>query len=271
MSDLELRITTPKVPYIDWAEERAKLKKAVEARLEKFKGIKYSEDEINLAKADRALLNRFAKALDERRKDIKRVYEAPIKQFTVEANEIIGLINNTNANIDKQIKDYEERKRIEKLSVCREIFEELIGDLGGFVSYEQIANERWLNATYTLAKVKEDISKKIEQIRNELITINALKSEDEATLKAFYFKTLSLADALIEHERLKEMRQKLQQDTSQNSSQEAKEETPDVAEPSVDEPTYTIAFEITATSTQLKALKAFFVENGIKYRKFIDE
>lgn len=159
-------------------------------------------------------------------------------------------------------------------NAINEIYAEIIGNLKDFVSLERIADPRWLNMTYPLSAVKADLAKKIEQINNELKTINALKSEDDATLKAYYFRTLSLADALVENERLKEIRNKI------NAVKVAEhEQAEDILieqaqvieneESKTTEVTYTISFEITATSNQLKDLKEFFIANKIQYRKII--
>lgn len=273
MSDLQLNIITPKVPDLEWAEERTRLAVAVKNRLAKYEGIKYTDETISQAKTDRAALNRFCKALDDRRKEIKAIYESPIKKFTAEVNEITNSIIKINDNIDAQIKDFEERKRAEKLEKIISVYSEIIGDLKDFVTYEKIADPRYLNATFALAAIREDLSKKIGQIRNELKTINALKSEDDATLKAFYFKTLNLSDALMENERLKEMRSKIQ-----SAEPKKEEEKPKTIEDTyltvkesdvcIGEKTYSLRFEVVdVTSEQLRILKDFFITNGIIYKK----
>jgi len=47
------------------------LKQELAVRLDKYRNLVYSEDSIKEAKADRATLNKFKKAIEERRKEIK--------------------------------------------------------------------------------------------------------------------------------------------------------------------------------------------------------
>ena len=109
-----------------------------------------------------------------------------------------------------------------------------------------------------------------------ITAIEALHSEDEATLKAYYFRTLDLGAALMEHDRLKterariaEMQARKEAEAKARAEAEAKSTTPvTVAEPIPETPALTtLDFRVEATVEQLKALRDFLISNNIKFYK----
>ena len=124
-------------------------------------------------------------------------------------------------------------------------------------------NPKWLNASTSIKSIKADIDKIIENAYNALAAIEALKSEDEAVLKAFYFRTLDLSGALVENERLRAERARI-------AELKAKQEEQVSVEVKAEEPVAvsgikTVKFAVEATTEQLKALSQFLKENKIKY------
>ena len=114
--------------------------------------------------------------------------------------------------IGEQIVAFEEEKRAKKRAELLEYFHETIGDeYDGLVSFEQIFNPKWLNASYSIKNAFADIDNAFSNIRNSLVAIDGLKSEDSTTLKAFFFRTLDLGKTLMENERLKEERARIRE------------------------------------------------------------
>ena len=62
---------------------------------------------------------------------------------------MIGIVNQAVANIDTQIKGYEEAVRQEKLEKVKEIYQKTIGDLDRAVPFEKIYKDSWLNVSTT--------------------------------------------------------------------------------------------------------------------------
>ena len=65
-------------------------------------------------------------------------------------------------------------------------FASVIGEFDGLIPYERIHNPKWLNVSVRMPAVQADIDKVIENARNAVVAIEALHSEDEETLKAYY-------------------------------------------------------------------------------------
>ena len=64
----------PGVAVIDNFEE---LKQALQQRLEEYKTLAYNQDSVKAAKKDKATLNKLKKAIDDKRKEIKKAYMQP--------------------------------------------------------------------------------------------------------------------------------------------------------------------------------------------------
>lgn len=246
------------------------LLESVKKELLKYKGIIYDESSISLAKDDRAKLRKFEDDLNSERIRIKKVYEQPYNRFKAEVDEVIAVVNKVTVEIDTQVKDYERIAKDKKLCELKDYFNSLIGELAQFVPYEKIHKDNWLNVSVSLAKAQKEIEEIIEQIKKDLLTIEALNSEDETTVKSYYFRSLRLSDAIIEQKRLATEKQRIlaSQTKQEATAPIAEKKAESVAqEPVTEEAIYEIGFKVYATGTQLKALSKFLNDNNIKYSK----
>ena len=100
--------------------------------------------------------------------------------------------------IDSQIKGYEEEKKQKKLEEVKALFEKLkdaAGEELEFVGFEQIFEDKFLNASLSLKMVETVISNKFNSIKCNLKTIADLKEYSfEAT--EVYKETLNLNETL---------------------------------------------------------------------------
>ena len=254
------------------------LKKALEERLKLYRNLIYTEEQIVEAKKDRARLNAFAKALNDERVRIKRVYEKPIEKFKAEIDEFIALVDEASSKIDAQVKEYEEKKKEQKKTEIKEYFDTVIGEFKELVSFEKIFSEKWLNASALIKNIKLEIDAIIGDIKSSIKVIDDLENCDRDYIKATYFRTLNLQTALAEHQRLKEKKERLAQ-----LSVSAKEEKPEpkvetkqpepvvVQFPTVEIPPteehFVVKFGVKVTKGQLEKLKKFLIENKIEYFK----
>lgn len=264
------------LPPVRWNYEE--LKGQLVAALENYKGRIYTEETISEAKKDRAGLNKLAAAIDTRRKEMKARYLAPYEEFEAQAVELTGLVKQQAAEIDAQVKAFDEARKAEKLEHIRTMYAAVMGDLAALVPYERLHNPRWLNVTYSMSTIEEEIVEKAEDIRAALASIDGLGLADDmaARVKRIYLERLDLAAALAEKDRIERERQAL---AAYESAQKAEPEKPaeqqTVAQPPepAEKPTtavpamYTVDFRVWATAEQLAALKTFLVDNDVKYGK----
>lgn len=271
-NELTLKLATPieKLVPAMIAFNNAELMEGVRARLVAYQGKTYDADSIAEAKTDRATLNKFSKALNEERLRIKKIYTMPLDKFTNEINEVIKVVDSVTATIDAQVKVYETDCKERKLAEIKAYFAEVFPtELSAFISYEKIHQHEWLNASKSMAAIKKEIDAAIAKIQTELVTIEALGG-DTVSIKQKYFEDLSLANAITEHKRIEAEKERIQAQMAAQAQQaaEVKQEAPaPVNEPVEDEKTFTLAFKVTGTATQLNALKAFMNENKIKFER----
>lgn len=267
-NELTLALETPVEDLIPKmiAFNNTELLAAVEEMLTGYRGIIYDEKSIGVAKADRAQLNAFSKALNDERIRIGKVYNTPYDKFKAQVDEVIDKVKDAMSEIDKQIKAFEEERQQKKQNEIIEYYKSVIGEFSGLIPYERVHQAKWLNASVNIKSVKAEIDKIIENARNALVAIHALGSQDEEYLKVFYFRTLDLSAALLENEKLKQEREAAAAVQTQKEG-----EQPSVAEAAVKPVSsqaklQTVKFAVTGTVEQLKALQHYLKENKLDYK-----
>ena len=285
MAQMELEIYSPKsdnefLQAIDF--NYMELKTAINKSIKKYKGLTYTEDTIKTAKEDRAKLNKFKNALDDKRKDVKNLCLKPYQNFDTRIKELISLIEKPVLEIDCQIKTFEEKRKMEKKAILEEFFDDDIDDLKDLVSFEKIFNPRWLNATFSTQNAFMEIDAHVQKIRKDLETIEALKTDCEAELKSIYFRSLNLGDALKENEIRKQEKAKVEERERLKAQKEVEQKQIGLAsgQPQLEQMTqpeqeplhnedseelHEVKFKVTATIQQFQLLKQFFLENNITF------
>lgn len=253
---MELRISEYSMPTtIDFNFEE--IKSELSEKVQLYKSLVYSENEIKNAKADKSALNKLKKALDDERKRQEKEYLAPFNVFKNRINELIALIDEPIALIDAQIKAFDENRKNEKRVDILKLFNDT--HFPDWVDFEMIQDPRWLNATYSMQQVQDDLSAKAYQILCDMRTLNELpdfgfEAQEE------YKRTLDLNKAISEGKRLAEIQKR-------KNAESAPETVEQIAEaPKAEELRYWIKFEVLVTVDEAKALKAYLKERKIQIR-----
>lgn len=207
---MELIIYAPKedgfIKSIDWNFDD--LKKEITEKAGEYMNLVYSDDQIKEAKKDRAELNKFKKALDDKRKDVKSQVMNPYIAFETQIKELIGIVNKAVDNIDSQVKGYEEGLKQKKEELCRKLYEKHIGDLNRIIPYEKVFNPKWLNKTYPEKAIIEDIQSLYKRVDQDLKVINTDSSKYVFEMKEEYLKEYDMAAAVSLKQRLEETERK---------------------------------------------------------------
>lgn len=275
---MELKIYNPSeesgfLKAIEWNYEE--LKAELSQKLEDYKGLVYTEEQIKEAKADRAKLNALATAIDSKRKEIKKQCLQPYEAFEAQIKDLLALIKEPVSLIDTQIKDFEEEKKKKKLEEVKALFEKLkdaAGEELEFVDFEQIFEEKFLNASISLKMVETVISNKFNSIKCNLKTIADLKEYSfEAT--EVYKETLNLNEALEKSKYMVDIAEKKKTEEErkeQEKNEEIKEVVPDLQEaeePATDVKREWTKFEAYLSVEEAKMLASWLKLNNIKIRR----
>ena len=129
----------------------------------------------------------------------------PFNVFKAQVNEIISIIDKPILMIDGQVKEYEESQKAEKRKMI-----ELIFDSTGhpeWLKFEQIFNQKWLNASTTQKAITEEIDFIISTVNNCIATLEILPEFSFEAIEV-YKSTLDINKAVEEGKRLAEIQKK---------------------------------------------------------------
>lgn len=265
---MELMVKPYKLPEVIEANFD-ELKAGIQERARQYEMSLYSEDQIKLAKADRASLNKLKKALNDERIRMEKEYMIPFTEFKSRINEIISIIDKPIAAIDTQIKDYEEKQKNEKEVAIRQYMSSYV--LPYDIPINMIWNPKWLLSTISLKAAYAEVDAKVEQVAEDLETLEALE-EYQAEAIRWYSETLDLRGALNYIRQLKDQKaaaERIEQERKNKQEQKQPEIMPDMKpeqEPPKKPESQWIKFEALLTVEQAKALKAFFEYHKIEYK-----
>lgn len=179
----------------------------VAEKLEQYKGRAYTPDTIRGARADRAALNKLRDAVAEARRSKKEEYLKPFHQFEAQCKEIEGMIADTGAAIDSQIKAFEAEEAAKKRESIQLYYDGVIGGLRQYLPFDSLWNDRWQNKTYSMKMIQEEIDRNIEIVTADLNTIRRDCGIDAEACIAEYLATQhNLNRALDKHHQLEELR-----------------------------------------------------------------
>lgn len=262
---------TQPLPPIQW--NYAEVKAWVEDGLAAYKGRVYTEETVTDAKKDRASLNKLAEAIDSKRKEMKATYLAPYELFDKQAKELTAMIKECSAEIDAQVKNFDDvRKQEKRQKIETELYAPMIGNLAALVPYDRLHNPKWLNVTTSVSTISSELGQAIDRITSGLASIDTLNLQPDIAerVKSVFLKNYDLAAALAERERIEKEREELARYEAAQREQNARdaaappvEEQP-AAQPTAAEQMHDVTFRIRVTTAQLKALGAFMKENNIR-------
>lgn len=309
MPDLEFKLTTDLTPIkqtaltANFEEVEAQLREL----LTPYEKMILSEDDIQEGKSLLARIRKVEKTIDDYRKSVKRDFTAPLTVFEEKCRKLTSVCLESETNLSEQIKKYTEQKRREKLDALREFFGGNVGELAPYLTFEQIENPKWGNATYSIEQAQRDITSAFEAFGDGVEAIRGLGSEFEASLLTAYAKNHDLAAVmkmngeLLETKRREEARREAEEASRREAEaariaaeeevrrvneaaakkmaeQAAKFKLDDDPAPAPEtavvsapdrpkENVYTLAFRIHATRSQLVELRAAFDRIGIAFEK----
>lgn len=287
MEELKLQITqTPGNIECNFDE----LKETLADHLKIYEEMPVSLENKAERKKDLAMLRKVKKAVSDRRSEVKRQWLEPYNVFDTQVRELLGLIDRPVAVIDDQIKELESRERMKKLEEIKSLFGDMAADYTDWLTLEMIFDEKWLNATTSMKKVKEELTGKILEIGNALIMLNMSVSEVKLEAIERYKSDLNLQSAMmyinqyeaqrariLEAEREREMERARQEARAQVAreqqvKEEARKEVMDnITQPITDEvvknANVTAMYTISATDEQIVELEMAMDSLGITYER----
>lgn len=255
------------------------MKAELSEKLTYYNALVVTSDSIKDAKNDKAKLNKLIKAVEDKRKDVKKACLAPYEQFEKQCKEITAMIQHPILAIDTQIKAFDDLEQQQKWVEIEAYYKAEVKELETIAPLDKIVSQKWKNKTESLETVCNGIGDTLDRIRGELETISTLHSPYEQQIKDVYLNDYNLSRALQEQKRLEEQKRQIeameakkaaQQQTAIKSAPQPTAppvvEAPAASEPpTYSEPLYSAAFKVSGTKAQLQALAAFMKKYNINY------
>lgn len=196
------------------------LKAEITAKVSYYELLTYTEDQIAEAKKDKAALNKLKKALNDERIRLEREYMKPFDTFKSQVKELCTLIDKPVALIDEQIKNVEEEAKNNKRLEIGSYF--TTTDHPEWLKMTAIWNDKWLNASYKMKDVQDEIDMAVAMINGNVKTLESLEFGFEAL--DVYKRTLDMNKAISEGQRLAELQKA--KEAAKKAQEEQKEPQP---------------------------------------------
>ncbi len=267
----------------------AEVKEWLTQELAPYESMIVTEESIASAKTLRANIRKVADSINQQKISVKKAWLAPFTTFEGESKELYDLCQKSVTNLDVQIKNMENAKREEKLARLKTVFDENAVGITDYVTWDSIVSPKWGNASASEKAAAEEIVTILRQVREDLDTIRSLNSEWEEALLDEYAATHNVRDAIQKENALKArkaaeearkaaaVQEHFDEPKAAQDEPDAPVETPATFAPppvvpvGYEEPTkpklYRLEFAVDVTMEQAHALKAFFTQNHIEYRK----
>lgn len=277
----------------------------LQEKMAEYDGAVFTDETMDIAKRERASLRKLKSQMDDERKKVKNAWMAPYTEFEAQAKELLELVDKPVTAIDKQVKEYEEKKKQDKLETCKKIYSEEIGNMAEILSFERIFDSKWLNATTTLKSIHEDISSITERTRAQIETIKLMNSDAVEKALEIYHNTLDMTQAVahinryeatkreveererkhreaeeqrkleVERERIREeerarirQEEEIKQAAKQEAVEELKEVSVEIKESNVILPeSKTVLYAVTGTKEELEELEVTMTSLGICFER----
>ena len=193
----EMMIITRQAPGVASFENFEEIKSYLAEQLASYRNLVYTEDNLKLAKADKAKLNKLKKALDERRKEIKKIYMEPYLILEGQIKELTAMIDEPLAEIKAFTDRMEEERKAQRRTEIKQYYDTVSAPLGELADLlfesEAFIDKKWLNAS-TKPKVWQDgVREKVAQASADLSTIQQTGGSQTPALIDRYMESMDMA------------------------------------------------------------------------------
>lgn len=249
------------------------IKETLAAQMDLYKDAQFSEDTKKDAKKEVAALRNMKKAIDEKRKEVKKQCLVPYEDFEVKCKELQGLIDQPINLISCQITAFEEKRIYKKRERIKEIFQEVFE--GSEIPLEKVYNHKWENSTYSIPKIQKELEDMAVKIAMEMKTIESLRTDCTEDAKEIYLNSLDLTEAISyvnEYEETKqkvlekekEKRTAVPEPVPQTVSDEIVQQAANSAEvPFVQPNTRKVVYTVVATDSEIEQIETYLNSIGI--------
>lgn len=196
---VEPNVTIEKVGEI--TNNILEVKNSAERLKDYYSSLIISEDNLNLAKSEKANVRKIKEQVADYRKKTVAEFKKPIEEFEELAKETEKILKESYELIDTQCNAFDERKKDEARETLKQYFDELrkVKNIS-FILYENMNQKVGLSDITSSGNVSKkkytEIDEYIETIEQDLTTIETMENSNEILVE--YMKDRNLARSIAE-------------------------------------------------------------------------
>ena len=220
-------------------------------------------------------LDEFYKILgvdkDATYEEIKKAYNQPYELFEKASKRVTAVLSEARENLWSQVTKAEDEKKAVKKTKLLSLWESLNKEtIGGYRTFEQIFNPKWLNKTVSIDSAFEEMQEIFKIQCADVSAIVALKSEFQVSLLEYYKDGHSLIEVITYNNRLQAQKQaqieREEQSRINNQTIATNENLPQNNEFEKEaEEIRRVEFWVEGTPDKIKQLGQYIRDNGLKY------
>lgn len=151
------------VPEITVAHED-ELANTIKQYANKYDGLVVTEETLADSKKVRAELNKLSKAINDRRKEIKRNYDQPLKEFEAKVKQWDSDLHHVMDGLDAGIHEMQEREVVQRTKKVQETIAEMAPNYGVDVSEIELRTN-WLTKSISKKKLINEIAGEMKFVK----------------------------------------------------------------------------------------------------------
>ena len=266
-----------KAPEITVANED-ELANAIKQYAKKYDGLVVTEETLADSKKARADLNKLSKALNDRRKEIKRNYNAPLKEFETKIKQWDSNLHNAMDGIDVGIHEMEEQQKADRIKKVQETIAEMAPNYGVDVSEIEIKTG-WLAKSISKKKLLDEIAGEMKFVKDRHEKISMIQKYCDGKKVSFEpykrlaetFEPLEVMKQIDDDLDAQAKREEARKAAEQAKLEQQKENTVEVNGKSFDKNTgetvvelQKVSFTLQGTKEQINGLAQYVRAMGIE-------
>lgn len=269
-------VVLPQAPAFNYDDLKAEL----EQKCKEYENLVYTEDQIKMAKEDKAKLNKLKAALNNERIQRQKEWNAPFAEFKSKVDDLISIIDKPVAMIDKQVKEYDKQQEDAKREKIKELWDGLEGK-PDWLNLDDCFSNGWLLKSCSMSKVKACMEEIIATSNRDIATLEQIPEYSFEAIVA-YKKNRKLDEAIAEATKLTNLRKMKEAQEEEQRKKAAEETTQKKAERTVKDSTepasvaqtvgenatvYHMVFECDINISQALKLREFCDSIGVKLKR----
>lgn len=195
LSNFPLIIKTEQSPGTVFFENYEQIKQKIKEGVDYYNSFDYSIENYNIAVKNHKELKNIKNILEKSKREITKLYDAPLKVVEKKLSELIELIKKPYSTVDNFIKINEKSvKRYNILDYSKKYAEQigLSRHVINLINSPAFFNVKWLNATYTTSQWRGDVHLIMQNALNDINSIEKMYQDNYSIMIAQYYQTLSL-------------------------------------------------------------------------------